>query len=338
MKAEFSLEEAICFQGLQARQPEEDWALFLEPNEPLVKAAELLLSVFIRCFLGATASHSLNSAAPNAVLNSLNSSMNPMQSQSPSTPSPTTSLWPSSLTSTHGFSSQLLLHPAAQATLSSILLSSVQGYTQSTPSPPPGLAPIDKQPNGVPDCTKGPCTLNGHVKVGPHPSSVYGRIASASLAETVLSPAPCDSVQEASGHNPSEPRSSKSSPDDAYGLEEGTYSSALDNIDLQTFLTLTDQDLKELGITTFGARRKMLLAISDKPDDDHAGLRFASSAVRMTTESSWSLVPSTQTDSCGSFIFLITSVAGTSLSGAQLCRGQRVNSNCQVIYTANHWL
>uniref|UniRef100_S4RLH9 BicC family RNA binding protein 1 n=1 Tax=Petromyzon marinus TaxID=7757 RepID=S4RLH9_PETMA len=34
-------------------------------------------------------------------------------------------------------------------------------------------------------------------------------------------------------------------------------------IDLQTFLSLTDQDLKELGISTFGARRKMLLAISD---------------------------------------------------------------------------
>jgi hypothetical protein len=33
-------------------------------------------------------------------------------------------------------------------------------------------------------------------------------------------------------------------------------------IDLATFLTLTDQDLKELGITTFGARRKMLLAIA----------------------------------------------------------------------------
>uniref|UniRef100_W5KVW5 BicC family RNA binding protein 1 n=1 Tax=Astyanax mexicanus TaxID=7994 RepID=W5KVW5_ASTMX len=33
-------------------------------------------------------------------------------------------------------------------------------------------------------------------------------------------------------------------------------------IDLQTFVTLTDPDLKELGITTFGARRKMLLAIS----------------------------------------------------------------------------
>jgi len=34
-------------------------------------------------------------------------------------------------------------------------------------------------------------------------------------------------------------------------------------IDLSTFLTLTDQDLKELGISTFGARRKMLLAIAD---------------------------------------------------------------------------
>ncbi|XP_014669291.1 PREDICTED: protein bicaudal C homolog 1-B-like [Priapulus caudatus] len=34
-------------------------------------------------------------------------------------------------------------------------------------------------------------------------------------------------------------------------------------IDLTTFVTLTDQDLKELGITTFGARRKMLLAISE---------------------------------------------------------------------------
>lgn len=33
-------------------------------------------------------------------------------------------------------------------------------------------------------------------------------------------------------------------------------------IDLATFLTMTDQDLRELGITTFGARRKMLLAIA----------------------------------------------------------------------------
>jgi len=40
-------------------------------------------------------------------------------------------------------------------------------------------------------------------------------------------------------------------------------------IDLQTFLTLTDQDLKELGITTFGARRKMLLAISGTREEKH---------------------------------------------------------------------
>lgn len=134
------------------------------------------------------------------------------------------------------FTSQLMLHPATHATLSSILLSGVQGYTQSTPSPPPGLAPIDKQSNGVPDCAKASCALNGHIKVSPfsqscfirtvslniltwhhlgqHPASVYGRISTASLAETVLSPAPCDSVQEASGHNPSEPLSSKSSTDE----------------------------------------------------------------------------------------------------------------------------
>nr|XP_046209917.1 LOW QUALITY PROTEIN: protein bicaudal C homolog 1-like [Oncorhynchus gorbuscha] len=162
-------------------------------------------------FLGASVPHSLSSSpAPNSVLNSLNSSMSPMQNPSPSTPSPSSSLWPSSLTSTQGFSSQLMMHPVAQATLSSILLSGVQGYTQNTPSPPPGLSPIDKQTNGVPDCSIGSCTINGHVK---HPGSVYGRMSSASLADTVLNPNQCDSVQEASGHNPSEPRSSKSNQD-----------------------------------------------------------------------------------------------------------------------------
>ncbi|XP_038848485.1 bicaudal C homolog 2 [Salvelinus namaycush] len=34
-------------------------------------------------------------------------------------------------------------------------------------------------------------------------------------------------------------------------------------IDFQTFMTLSDEDLKEVGVSTFGARRKMLLAISD---------------------------------------------------------------------------
>lgn len=38
--------------------------------------------------------------------------------------------------------------------------------------------------------------------------------------------------------------------------------SVLTQIDYQTFLTLSEEDLKEVGVSTFGARRKMLLAIS----------------------------------------------------------------------------
>lgn len=38
--------------------------------------------------------------------------------------------------------------------------------------------------------------------------------------------------------------------------------SAHTQIDYQTFLTLSDEDLKEVGVSTFGARRKMLIAIS----------------------------------------------------------------------------
>eukprot|EP00066_Takifugu_rubripes_P012000 XP_011601266.1 PREDICTED: protein bicaudal C homolog 1 isoform X2 [Takifugu rubripes] len=157
-------------------------------------------------FLGTTTPHTLNSAPPNAVLNSLNSAMSPLHP--PTNPTPPGSLWPSALASTQGFSSQLLLHPATQATLSSILLPGVQGYTQSAPSPPPGLAPIDKQPSSVPDCSSS-CTLNGHVT---HAGSIYRRRPTGSLGESVLTPTPCDSVQEASGHNPSEPLSTKSNP------------------------------------------------------------------------------------------------------------------------------
>ncbi|CAG10078.1 unnamed protein product [Tetraodon nigroviridis] len=201
-------------------------------------------------FLGAAASPGLNSA-PNAVLNSLNSAMSPLHTPSPSNPTAPASLWPSSLAGAQGrtrttflpsccnrlpeskrlwtsaalrrnssvcvsvfpgFSSQLVLHPAAQATLSSILLPGVQGYTQSTPSPPPGLAPIDEQPSGVPDCSSS-CALNGHVKVTEAPPRSLPS-AAGSLADSVLTPAPCDPVQEASGHSPSEPLSSKSDPDE----------------------------------------------------------------------------------------------------------------------------
>ncbi|XP_072051259.1 LOW QUALITY PROTEIN: protein bicaudal C homolog 1-like [Amphiura filiformis] len=47
------------------------------------------------------------------------------------------------------------------------------------------------------------------------------------------------------------------------GLSKYTNVFQQQEIDLATFSTLTDSDLKELGISTFGARRKMLLAISD---------------------------------------------------------------------------
>lgn len=48
--------------------------------------------------------------------------------------------------------------------------------------------------------------------------------------------------------------------------------SALLQIDYQTFLTLSDEDLKEVGVSTFGARRKMLLAISGESLKSQLGL------------------------------------------------------------------
>lgn len=60
------------------------------------------------------------------------------------------------------------------------------------------------------------CTsVSVHVQ---HAASVYGRRPTGSLSESVLTPAPCDSVQEASGHSPSEPLSSKSDPDEGADL------------------------------------------------------------------------------------------------------------------------
>lgn len=47
-------------------------------------------------------------------------------------------------------------------------------------------------------------------------------------------------------------------------------------IDYQTFLTLSDEDLKEVGVSTFGARRKMLLAISGEGLMSQLGFRAAS--------------------------------------------------------------
>lgn len=45
------------------------------------------------------------------------------------------------------------------------------------------------------------------------------------------------------------------------GLQNYSAAFIEQEVDLSTFLTLSDDDLKELGVKTFGARRKMLLAI-----------------------------------------------------------------------------
>ncbi|XP_072529688.1 bicaudal C homolog 2 isoform X2 [Salminus brasiliensis] len=47
------------------------------------------------------------------------------------------------------------------------------------------------------------------------------------------------------------------------GLEKYNTVFQEQEIDYQTFFTLSEEDLKEVGVSTFGARRKMLLAISD---------------------------------------------------------------------------
>ncbi|XP_056101896.1 protein bicaudal C homolog 1 isoform X1 [Rhinichthys klamathensis goyatoka] len=152
---------------------------------------------------------SMTGHSTNSLLNALNSSISPLQTPSSGTPSPT--LWSNSLASpasTPGFSSPLMIHPATQATLTSILLSGVPGYTHNTPSPPPGLVPIDGQVNGVSDCSKAVSSLSSK-----QPSNMYSRMSAASLADKVLTAAHGDSVQEASPHCSSEPLSSKSSQD-----------------------------------------------------------------------------------------------------------------------------
>lgn len=67
-----------------------------------------------------------------------------------------------------GFSAipHLMIPSTAQATLTSILLSGVPNYSQSTPSPPPGLTPVDIHVNGMQaESKKSSTSLNGHVKV-----------------------------------------------------------------------------------------------------------------------------------------------------------------------------
>ncbi|XP_029106688.1 protein bicaudal C homolog 1-like isoform X2 [Scleropages formosus] len=147
-----------------------------------------------------------NTSTPSPLLNTINSSASLLQPTGLSGPS---QLWSSSLaspTSSPGFPLGLMMHPATHATLTSILLSGVQGYTQSTPSPPPGLAPLDTHVNRIPDCGTTVCALNGHMK---HPISVYSRMSTVPLEDKVLISSHND--PEASTHSPSESISSKSS-------------------------------------------------------------------------------------------------------------------------------
>jgi hypothetical protein len=46
-------------------------------------------------------------------------------------------------------------------------------------------------------------------------------------------------------------------------LDKYTQSFLEQEIDLQTFVTMSDNDLREMGVNTFGARRKMSMAIKE---------------------------------------------------------------------------
>ncbi|KAM9063056.1 protein bicaudal C homolog 1 isoform X1 [Sarcophilus harrisii] len=137
--------------------------------------------------LGPTALSVNTSTTPNSLLNALNSSVSPLQSPSSGTPSPT--LWAPPLanpSSAAGFPAlpHLMIPSTAQATLTSILLSGVPSYSQTTPSPPPGLTPVEVHVNGMQsEGPQGSPALNGHVQSS---KIKYGAISTSSLGEKVL--------------------------------------------------------------------------------------------------------------------------------------------------------
>ncbi|XP_075697298.1 protein bicaudal C homolog 1 [Rhinoderma darwinii] len=155
--------------------------------------------------LGPNALSINSSTAQNTLLNALNSSLSPLHSPSSAAPSPT--LWATSLanaTNAAGFSAipHMMVPSAAQATLTSFLLSGVPNYGQNTPSPPPGLTPVDVHMNGMhSECKKVASALNGHVK---STNMKYGTISTSSLA---------DKVMKAHLPEPSRQSNNRSSPD-----------------------------------------------------------------------------------------------------------------------------
>ncbi|XP_067223706.1 protein bicaudal C homolog 1-B isoform X1 [Chanodichthys erythropterus] len=109
--------------------------------------------------------------------------------------------------------------------------------------------------------------LSGNSEFSPAVSSPK-RIKNKSLGEQYLSSSNYMDSISMSGSNGCSLSSSLKGTDlpelfSKLGLGKYTDIFQQQEIDLQTFVTLTDPDLKELGISTFGARRKMLLAISE---------------------------------------------------------------------------
>ncbi|KAM7171567.1 protein bicaudal C homolog 1 isoform 1-T1 [Macrochelys suwanniensis] len=109
-----------------------------------------------------------------------------------------------------GFSAipHLMIPSTAQAALTSILLSGVPNYSQNTPSPPPGLTPVDIHVNGMQsENKKGSTSLNGHVKTS---NIKYAALSASSLGENVLSTNHSDSSRQTNSHSTSEQVTTKS--------------------------------------------------------------------------------------------------------------------------------
>ncbi|KAM4032615.1 protein bicaudal C homolog 1 isoform 3-T4 [Anomaloglossus baeobatrachus] len=161
--------------------------------------------------LGPNALSVNSSTAQNTLLNALNSSVSPLHSPSSAAPSPT--LWATSLantTSAAGFSAipHMMVPSAAQATLTSFLLSGVPSYGQNTPSPPPGLTPVDVHMNGMhPDCKKVASALNGHVKTS---NMKYSTLSASSLGDKVMNSHLPESSRQSSNRSPPDQTSPKS--------------------------------------------------------------------------------------------------------------------------------
>ncbi|XP_069467327.1 protein bicaudal C homolog 1 isoform X2 [Ambystoma mexicanum] len=223
------------------------------------------------------------STAPNSLLNALNSSLSPLHSPS-GTHSPT--LWTTSLPNTSsatGFSAipHLMLPAAAQATLTSILLSGVPHYGQTPPSPPPGLTPVDVHVNGIhSENKKCPSSLNGHVK----PSSMkYGSISASSLGEKVLGANHSDPSRQTNSHSSSDQGSNKSN------SEEGCNDAFVEvGMPRSPSHSANTNDLKQMisAAKVSGAKRQTVeLLHGTKNSHLHAAERMLSDSEMSSSES-----------------------------------------------------